>query len=143
VNDRARSLLVPLAALTAVALVVAWFPLHTLLTQSAQLNGASRQLATLAAESRALAAERKALSSPEAVTELARQEYQLVAPGQRIIQILSGPSGGSMSTGDPGSQPLASPTQSKGLVPVSTSLPANSAPTGFWGRVVRTFEFWR
>jgi len=142
-NDRVRPFIVPLATLTAIALIVAWFPVRTLLGQSAELNSASQQLAALAAHSRELAAEQRAVQTPAAETLLARQEYQLVPPGERLIQVLTNSQGGSMATGDPGSQPLVSPNDVKDLIPVVPSAPSPTSPTGFWTRVTRTLEFWR
>jgi len=142
-KPRSRSFIVPLAGVTAVALIVAWFPLRTLLGQSAQLDAASQQLSTLALHSRQLAAEQKAVLTPSAETLLAREEYQLVPPGERLIQILTNAQAGSMATGDPGSQPLVSPNNVKDLVPIVPSSPSAPARSGFWSRVMRTLEFWR
>jgi hypothetical protein len=136
-------LIVPLAIVTALVLIAAWFPFRTLLGQSAQLNAANQQLATLSAQSRAIDAERAAVSSAQATTLLARQEYQLVLPGQRLIQVLTNPTNGALSTGDPGDAPLVSPSNVKDLVPVVPSAPATPGPLGFWSRVASTLEFWR
>jgi len=142
----ARRLLVPLTLATAVALVVAWFPLSTLLSQRHQIATVSRQISTLERDAQRVTAERREISSTAAETELARAEYQLVKPGERLIQILNGGPGTSpIGTGDPGDQPLASPAAANGLLPATPTTPNRGAATrpGFWSRVVRTLEFWR
>jgi hypothetical protein len=139
-----RRYVVPLVALTAIALIAVWFPFRTLLAQSAQLDSTSHQIAVIEHQRQSLAAQQRVLSTTEAATLLARQEYQLVSPGQRIVQILTNPNSGSMSTGDPGNAPLVAPTSAQGLIPVDPSAPANPPkPAGFWARVTRTLEFWR
>jgi hypothetical protein len=142
VSPRQHRLVVAAAAVTAVALIAAWFPWRTLLGQSSQLNSASQQIASLNAQSRQLAAEQLAMSTTRAETILAREEYQLVLPGQRLIQVLSNPTNGTVA-GDPGYQPLVSPSDVRNLVPVQTSAPPTTVPNGFWARVERTLEFWR
>lgn len=142
----ARRLVVPLAVVTAIALVVAWFPTRTLLAQRHEISGTQRQISVLDAESARVAAERRELSTSAAETELARSEYQLVRPGQRLIQVLTtGQSSDTFDNGDPGNQPLAAPSSAAGLLPVapkSTVVPAHRGG-GFWSSVVRTLEFWR
>jgi cell division protein FtsB len=143
-SARANRLIVPLAAVTAVALIAVWFPARTLLGQSAQLDTASHQISVLVQQSQSLAAQQKALSTSQAALLLARQEYQLVQPGQRIIQILSNENSATMATGDPGLAPLVSPSASQGLIPTNPTAPTTSnKPAGFWARVVRTLQFWR
>jgi hypothetical protein len=79
---------------------------------------------------------------------LAREQYQLVAPGQSLIQVLPGDGSGkvSQSTGDPGLQPLVSPTSVSSLASSAagnTLTKKHKAPNGFLGRFERTLEFWR
>ncbi len=143
---RTNRLIVPVAVLSAMALIAVWFPYSTLLTQSAQLSTTAHQIAVLQAESRSLHAQQSALSSTQATTLLAREEYQLVKPGQRLIQILNNGTGADgLGTGDPGSQPLVVPSNAEDLLPVNPTASTSStarAP-GLWSRVVRTLEFWR
>ncbi len=143
--QKGSRLIVPATAVSAVVIVAAWFPFSTLLGQSAQLNSTARQISLINRETHTLVAQQRALSTKQAETELARQEYQLVRPGQRLIQILSnGSSTHSIDTGDPGTQPLVAPVNASGLVPQNPSAPASkSGGGGFWSRVERTFEFWR
>lgn len=144
VNQR---LIVPLAGATAVALMVAWFPLSTLLNQSAQFNATAHQLALVRAESHQLALEERSMSSDRAAILLAREEYQLVQPGQRLIQVLStgrGPLQG--AAGDPGAQPLVDPSTAGENILGQPGDPAASPGGGtstLWSRVLGTLEFWR
>jgi len=133
---------VPLAALTAVIMLVGWFPLTTLWHQQRELNAAAAQIAAVKQQSAALKAESKAADTKAAATELARSQYQLVAPGQSLIQILPGNAKGQLGpdAGDPGFQPLVSPTHATLPVTVTTT---HHARSGFFTRLVRTLEFWR
>jgi hypothetical protein len=138
---------VPLAGVTAVALLVAWFPASTLLSQSAQFNATAHQLAVLRAESHQLALEQRSMSSDQAAIQLAREEYQLVEPGQRIIQVLSTQPGlTDGAAGDPGDQPLVPPSTAGENILGEPSDPSASTvghSSTLWSRVLGTLEFWR
>ncbi|HEV3328642.1 MAG TPA: hypothetical protein VGZ33_04545 [Acidimicrobiales bacterium] len=146
--------------LSGVVILVAWLPLGALLSQRSQLSSASSRLEQLSSEGSALAAESAALRSPTALDQLAREQYQLVAPGQRLIQVLT-PSFTPTSKskegpypGDPGLSPIVDPTGTAPVAPspsgattsTSTSTATSTArPTsgqGFVSRVVATLEFW-
>ena len=142
--NKGSRLVVPAAVLSAAALIGVWFPFSTLLGQSAQLSATSQQIAAIQHQSRDLSIQQKLLSTTEAEALLAREEYQLVRPGQRLIQILNNNLSGSQATGDPGFQPLVSPSNAAGLLPVDPSTPPSTVHSpGLWSRVVRTLEFWR
>jgi cell division protein FtsB len=141
VVERLQRFVVPLALLTAAGLLAAWFPFSTLLSQSGQLNATASQIAQLHRENEALAAQNKTLTTKAAIVQLAREDYQLVAPGQRLIQILNS-SGANGTSGDPGDQPLKSPANTTGLIPTSPSAPPKTH-SNFFGRVLRTLEFWQ
>jgi hypothetical protein len=142
---RSHRLIVPLALVSAVALIAVWFPFSTLLGQSGQLSSTSREIATLRSESRALTLEQKAMTSKQANINLAREEYQLVAPGQRLVQILNTGSSTSAGNGDPGLQPLVTPSSATDLTPGSPTDPGATTThsSTLWSRVVGTLEFWR
>jgi cell division protein FtsB len=144
-NAKVNRIIVPLAALSAATLIATWFPYSTLLSQSAQLDATSQQISTIHRESQQLSVEHKLLSSKQAIELLAREQYQLVAPGQRLIQVLNNNStAGSSRTGDPADQPLVAPSDASGLLPTDPSVPATPRhTTSFWSRVTRTLEFWR
>jgi hypothetical protein len=110
------------------------------------LNAASSQIAQISRQSLALSQQAKAVSSEAAAIAQAREQYQLVLPGQSLIQVLPGNGGGYVAANatDPGFQPLVNPgngvISSAGATTVSS--PA-SGVRGFVSRFVRTLEFWR
>lgn len=139
--------MVPLAFLTGLLLLAAWFPLATLWHQQGQIDAVSAQIAQVRAQQRTLAAESRSISSTAAATELAREQYQLVQPGQSLIQVLPGRNGGgSAAGGDPGLQPLVSPSSVNSLVVPGRVTPTTTHRSGlssFLARLTRTLEFWR
>jgi cell division protein FtsL len=146
---------------SAVALF-AWFPAGNLLTQRSTLANTQSQLATLHQQDAALAQEKKNLSDSGEIGRIARQQYQLVNPGQQAYEVLP-PSGsaspGTAYSGDPGSTgpvaPSATPELPPGGVttttaPVTASAAAHpdravgaSGGAGFVGRILHSLEFWR
>ena len=138
--------MLPLAFVTAIAIMVAWFPLSTWMHQQAQINATAAQIIAIKQQEQALKVEAKSISTKSAATLLARQQYQLVAPGQSLIQVLPGvqPGNVSASSGDPGLQPLVSPSSAPSIVvDPSTSGVKHHTTSGFLSRLVRTLEFWR
>jgi hypothetical protein len=112
--------------------------------QQTELDATSNAIALLHQQSANLQRQAEATSSRSAALALARQQYQLVLPGQSLIQILPGAGASSSAqSGDPGFQPLVSP-QNAGLggfeAPTTTRVKAGS---NFLVRFVRTLEFWR
>ena len=137
---------VPLAVVTAIAMLVGWFPFNALWNQQSQLDSAAAQVSAIQAQQRAIAQRARWIDSKSAATLLAREQYQLVAPGQSLIQVLPGNGTGvvSSSTGDPGLQPLVSPSSVSTLAPGgAANLTRHVASPGFVSRLVRTLEFWR
>jgi cell division protein FtsB len=163
-SRRTRLLLVGATVLSAVVLA-AWFPASALYHQRANLASANAQLAQLHAEDASLSQERHNLNDAAEVGRIARQQYQLVSPGQRAYAVLP-PSGTAPANapyaGDPGnSQPVA-PSAASELPPgtvTTTTQPATTvrdktaghataSPGGTpaqstWARMVQTLEFWR
>jgi|SRR5665213_1823697 len=135
--------MLPLAVVTAVFMLVVWFPLSTLWHQQSQINQTSAQIRALQRQESALKSQAKVIDTKAAAIELAREQYQLVAPNQSLIQVLPGNSAGqvSASSADPGLQPLVSP--SSATLPSTTHVKASSTTNGFVSRLVRTLEFWR
>ncbi|HUD70301.1 MAG TPA: hypothetical protein VMQ40_08685 [Acidimicrobiales bacterium] len=146
-------------AATAAIVLVAWLPLGALLHQRAELSSATSQVNVLSTEGRLLAARAAALQLPGARDQLARADYQLVEPGQVLIQVLtprftpSSKSSDAPYPGDPGLAPLVSPSDA-GVMPFSPVSPVTStsdaraahrggASQGFISRVVSALEFWR
>lgn len=137
--------MVPLAVVTAVVMLVGWFPLTSIWHQQSELNSTTAQINAIKAQQRALTLEAKSIDSKSAAILLAREQYQLVSPGQSLIQVLPGvgPSSADQATGDPGLQPLVSPSSVSSLATHSTTSRHHSSAKAFLSRLVRTLEFWR
>lgn len=154
-------------AFAAVVLVTS-LPLSALLTQRHQLDSTSAALARAKSADRSLAAEAKALSNSGTVANLARNDYGLVPPGQKAYVLLPPAGSSSAAVIGSGHVPLGTgavvpgSAQSRALLGLSdvgsrsssgatasrsnagrSSSRSSPAPTGFWGRVARTLEFWR
>jgi hypothetical protein len=150
------------ALTVAVLVAAAWFPAAALYHQHQQLSATSAQLARLRAQDAALGQEEQRLKSPAEVARIARQQYELVAPGQQVYEVVP-PSGAATASyaGDPGLQPPVSPS---GASPAPGSTTASSSatpararratratsatsgvgpPSSLVGRIVQTLEFWR
>jgi hypothetical protein len=135
--------MVPLAIVTAIVIVAGWFPATALWHQQAQIDTTSTQIKALQHQEQSLEQESKTIDSKAAAIQLAREQYQLVAPGQGLIQVLPENSAGEASSSDPGFQPLVSPTASAPLTAAAKSASKSSHHAGFVSRLVRTLEFWR
>jgi hypothetical protein len=141
----------PLALVVAVVMLVGWFPAKALWHQQSQINTTESEIKAVQHQESTLTNEAKSVDSSAAATQLARAQYQLVSPGQSLIQVLPGDSSGEVSanSADPGFQPLVSPTSAEAPgTSTSTSNTSASSAThhhrgGFVSRLVRTFEFWR
>ncbi len=133
----------PLAVLAALAVVAVAFPFQTLWRQQVALNQASGEIAQISRQSAALTQRAKAVSTETAAIALAREDYQLVQPGQSLIQVLPGNGAGyvAQNSTDPGAQPLVNIGQ--GLVPTTSAASPAAGVHGFFARFVRTLEFWR
>ena len=156
-------------AIVASAIVLfAWFPAGSLLSQRSNLHGTEAELNALHAQDTALAQEKKNLSDTGEIGRIAREQYQLVSPGQQAYEVLP-PSGataaGTPYAGDPGSNgpvtPSATPELPPGGVTTTTTTEPGAAPAaahagaathagaastssgGFVSRMVHSLEFWR
>ena len=122
---------VALAAVIALVILGTSFPLSALFSQHGQLSSTSAQLQKVQSENGLLAEQQHQLNSTTDVDRLARQDYQMVMPGQTLYDVLP-PSGlaaataGQATPGDPGSQPLVSPTNAPDMTP-DPNLPSTSA----------------
>lgn len=159
-----RARLAFVGAIVASAIVLfAWFPAGSLLSQRSNLHGTESELNTLHAQDSALAQENKNLSDGGEIGRIAREQYQLVSPGQQAYQVLPPPgatAAGTPYAGDPGSDgpvtPSATPELPPGGVTTTTTTPAPAAahpsgthasspstPSGgFVSRMVHSLEFW-
>jgi hypothetical protein len=134
--------MLPLAVVTAVFMLIGWFPLKTLWNQQSQLNEASAQLRAIHHQELALKTQAKSIDTKAAAMALAREQYQLVSPNQSLIQVLPGNASGQVSatSADPGLQPLVSPTEA--ALPTIKTGSTHHLQSGFVHRLVHTLEFW-
>jgi hypothetical protein len=136
-----------LAFVTAGTMLVLWFPLSTLWHQQSVLNATSAQIAAIRQQDQSLTAQAKSVSSKAQATLLAREQYQLVSPGQSLIQVLPGDGSGyvAQNAGDPGFQPLVSPLSDTSLTsdPALAGTAKHTTSDAFVARFVRILEFWR
>jgi hypothetical protein len=113
---------VALAAVFALVVLGTSFPLSALLSQHGALSSTSAQLRALQHENSLLAEQQQQLDSTTDVDRLARQDYQMVSPGQTLFDVLP-PSGlatasaGGSTPGDPGSDALVSPADAPDMTP--------------------------
>jgi hypothetical protein len=138
--------MLPLALVTAAIMLAGWFPASALWHQQAQLNATASEIRAVQRQEAILANERKTDDTKAAATQLARAQYQLVNPGQSLIQVLPGDSDGQVSANsvDPGFQPLVSPSSAATSPKTSSASTSTHHPTsGFVSRLERTLEFWR
>jgi hypothetical protein len=150
------------AVVLAAVIMFAWFPVGSLLSQRSDLAGTESELASLHKQDGALAQEKKSLSDAGEIGRIAREQYQLVTPGQQAYEVLP-PSGaasaGTPYTGDPGSRGPVAPTASAELPPggVTTTTAPTTHPvssshgaktdsqpgSGMLARMLHALEFWR
>ncbi len=144
------------AVIVSAVILVAWFPGRSLIHQRSTLASASAQLSQLHQQDAALTKEAKKLSDSAEIARIAREQYQLVSPGQQAFEVL--PPSGSAATGapyagDPGSKGPVAPSAASELPPggaaaTTVPTPASTAHTrsgaeGALKRMLNTLEFWR
>jgi cell division protein FtsB len=104
-------------------LLVLVLPTRAWLDQRAEVNDAERKLAVLQAANGELEARVAALQTPAEIERVARQQYSLVKPGERVYSV--------QPPALPGGLPAGWPFDLVGqIVSVRTALPAAPAPTG-------------
>jgi len=160
---RVRALAAGAVLLASVVLLTS-FPLGEVLSQRAALSSTARQLSTVEAENATLARQADALSHAATVEGLARHDFGFVRSGQSVYDILPRSGTSAPATTGGGHVPLDGPpvvpgsARSQALLGVVTppgtgtgtvdgaSVGAGggppAAPHGYWGRIVRTLEFW-
>jgi cell division protein FtsB len=159
------------AVLLSVIMLAAWFPASALYRQRQQLASTAASLTAMRRENAALSQEERRLGSSSEVRRIAREQYQLVQPGQQAYEVLP-PSGGAYD-GDPGLQGPVRPSAASELPTGSAPSPgagsqsgahqsggrslgthgrssasghgatSPAAPTSLLGRIADTLEFWR
>jgi cell division protein FtsB len=154
---RSRRLLLAGSVVFSAVILFAWFPASSLLSSHSNLKATQEQLASLHAQDAALAQEQKNLTDSNEIERIAREQYQLVSPGQQAYEVLppaGSTSAGTPYAGDPGSDGPSAPSAASELPPggVTTTLPpsqAHGAPhpaktsSGLLSRMLQTLEFWR
>ena len=92
-SKRLRRTIVPVLATAVVlgVLLVGVFPTRTFLAQRAALHGAEEQLAVLREENEALEARARHLHDDAEIERLAREQYNLVRPGEEAYAVLPPP----------------------------------------------------
>jgi cell division protein FtsB len=162
---RSRFLLIGAALLSAVILG-AWFPANALYHQHASLASADATLNQLHRQDTALAQERKRLTNSSEIARIAREQDQLVSPGQQAYAVLP-PTDTSKAdapyAGDPALTGPVSPSSANILPPGSetaTTTPTTPTPKaassgtptthhttpshgGVLNRMLSSLEFWR
>jgi cell division protein FtsB len=164
---RRRRFLLVGGALLSLAILGAWFPANALYHQHSSLTSTQAQLNVLHQQDAALAQERKNLSDAGEISRIAREQYQLVSPGQQAFEVL--PRTGSSKaeapySGDPGLSAPVAPSSASILPPGSGSSTTTTAPAttthavaphpaanaqpaapsrGVFGRMLDALEFWR
>lgn len=101
-------------------LFVAVFPTRTWLAQRQELVATERKVAVLSAQNAAMTERVQRLNTDAEIERLARQDYNLVRPGEEAFAILP--------------SPIAPRSKAK-------TAPAEDEP-GFWGRVWDDVTFW-
>ena len=150
-NPRHARLVLAGAVAVSAAIVAAWFPVGALLTQRTTLKDDQSQLTALRGQDAALSQEKKNLSDSAEIDRIARQQYQLVTPGQSAYEVLPPPgstTGGSTSDGASSGPvaPSAAAELPPGGVTTTTTRTSHSAASGsssFVSRMLRALEFWR
>ncbi len=145
--------LIATGAATSAVILAAWLPVGPLLAQRAAIDAATSRLSQLASEGKLLAAEMQRQSSPVALAQSARLEYQLVPPGQKLLLVItptfhpSARSTGGPFPGDPGYAPLVDPVTGAVVrapgAAGAASHRAGGGDGGYLSRVLHTLEFWR
>ncbi|HEY3843531.1 MAG TPA: septum formation initiator family protein [Acidimicrobiales bacterium] len=134
------------AAVVSAAILGAWFPASALYHQRSSLASASTQLHQLGQQDAALAQERKNLTNQAEIDRIAREQYQLVTPGQQAFEVLP-PSGanstGSLGGGDPDANGPVGPSTSTATTQPNPAAQSDTHSEGTLARMLHALEFWR
>jgi hypothetical protein len=109
--------------IVAVTVIGTSFPASALLGQHRQLSAAQAKLAEVQHQDALLTEQEHQLNDKTEIQRLARQNYQLVQPGQLLFNVLPADgsptpgTSGATSLGDPADQPLVSPADAPDMTP--------------------------
>jgi cell division protein FtsB len=141
-RDIARSRLWLIGAVVVSAAILgAWFPASALYHQRSSLASANTQLHQLVQQDAALAQERKNLTNQAEIDRIAREQYQLVTPGQQAFEVL--PPSGSNSSGSLGANGPVGPSGSTTSTQPRSAAQSNTHSEGTLARMLHALEFWR
>ncbi len=149
---RRGRLLIGGAIVASMIMLVVWFPASALLHQRSAIAAAAQQVSHLRSEDAQLAQQSNQLTTPGAITQLAQSQYQLVEPGQRLVQVLPATakptttaSGEAPYPGDPGYAKVMAPSAVALLPGESTNTVKSIGAPGetLLHRVLSTLEFWK
>lgn len=132
--------MVPVAVAMAVFIIAVGVPFQALFRQKAQLATSAAAIAHVQNQTKALQQQIASVKSSSAALALAREQWQLVLPGQGLIQVLPGADAGST---DPGFQPIVNPGSADLSASTATTHTKVVTNTGFVSRFLHTLEFWR
>jgi hypothetical protein len=168
---RARTVLGAAIVLASLILLTS-FPLGGVLSQRSALSSTAHELNTVKAENQSLGRQVSALGAASTINALARHDFGFAPAGQRVYDVLpsSSPSGSRLSgSGASNSGPDQVPLDGPPVVPGSARSQAligvvapagviatraagsggadsgsgqGGEPRSYWGRVVRSLEFW-
>jgi cell division protein FtsB len=153
-QGRRSLVLVGGSVLVSTLVLVAWFPASALLHQRQALAATTSAVNQLHQQDQALVKERQRQASAAEIERIARQQYQLVIPGEQPYEVLPRNDAGSSYPGDPANDPLDAPNASSELPPgtgTTSTKPHTAAHHGettsgspsLLSRIVHTLEFWR
>ena len=170
-HRRARTLLGAAIVLAALILLTS-FPLGGVLAQRSALSSTAHELTAVQADNASLGRQASLLAAPSTLNGLARHEFGFVPKGQRAYNVLPSSSrAGSGSTTQtsagadqvPLNGPPVVPGSARSQALIGVVAPAgvavalragngtggadsgsasSSEPRSYWGRVVRSLEFW-
>lgn len=143
---RARAILCG-ALLLALMVLVAEFPLASLVHAHSAADTAAAELAAVHAENAALSRQLTALRSGSAVAALAHEEYGLVLPNESSLVVVPGKTTGASRRSGAATAPLGATTIPQADI-VPSDAPLSPPGTGegsegsFWHRLLERLEFW-
>ena len=145
-SQKSNQWMFPLAVVTALAMLVGWFPLTSIWGQQSQINATKAQIASIKEQQRSLTQQANASSTQSQALLQAREQYQLVQPGQSLIQVLPGLATGVVAehAGDPGFAPIVSPSSVSSSTSATSQITSTThSSSNFFNRFLHTLEFWR
>lgn len=140
-----RLLVLALGAITVVALLGGVFPIRTFLSQRADIEAEKARVAVLAQENERLAQRVEQLHTEAEVERLAREQYNMVRPGEEAYAILPAPE---VTPADPegsGDDPGADAGRASDAPPVTepiASRRSEDASRSTWRKLVDALTLW-